>query len=647
MEVSSGWLDAAEREERGFLAGEELAMPLPVLSSSSDDEHGLFARHPPPSSQKTLPAPSEEYTRQLLYGASAHSHASRGLKGMSFFQQLRREDEGEGIIPPSHRLSRLHASELSIQRFEELQAAPLVIEGMGSAEGWPIARSCADEASFLSAMGDSLQLPITELLPTHGMGKPQKLRLRLREYRAYAEENEVDFPYYPWERDFDRERAHLLREFWPPEAFSLARDLYGVSDAMRRIFPFSCHRFLICGGERTGAVAHQDPKCSAAWNTCLFGMKRWVFLPPSVTAEQMRQLAYDASMGANNLSNADSEDYRQTPPGYWWLDSFPRLRASGLPMLEVLQRPGDTIYIPPRWWHAVINLPDAPTEVLTLCVTQNLLTERMLLELVGWSDFRAHVSASTALEFLHELRCHRPEVVAKVVSSCSPEERQEIEEDERIRLVGEDKETHVEGANGEVEMLARDGSAAFKEEVRRRASESKHARTLAIPARPADMTGALRCCAADMSLTQFRQRCVRERRPALLSGFLNVHPSSTACPPPGTLAWLRLLRDDPALCGKHVPVLQQLPLHDSAASQQASKLMLLGELASEIMEGRGEGLYMYDVSVPKQLPALLPHLRLPRHVSHDYLKRTMRLHTYSNRRASYHKLLPRPLPLPF
>lgn len=205
MEVSSGWLDAAEREERGFLAGEELAMPLPVLSSSSDDEHGLFARHPPPSSQKTLPAPSEEYTRQLLYGASAHSHASRGLKGMSFFQQLRREDEGEGMIPPSNRLFRLQASELSIQRFEQLQAAPLVIEGMGSAEGWPIASSCADEASFLSAMGDSLQLPITELLPTHGMGKPQKLRLRLREYRAYAEENEVDFPYYPWERDFDRE----------------------------------------------------------------------------------------------------------------------------------------------------------------------------------------------------------------------------------------------------------------------------------------------------------------------------------------------------------------------------------------------------------------------------------------------------------
>ena len=41
-------------------------------------------------------------------------------------------------------------------------------------------------------------------------------------------------------------------------------------------------------------------------------------------------------------------------------------------MLEVLQRPGDTVYVPPRWWHAVINLPNVQTdECLTLCVTQS------------------------------------------------------------------------------------------------------------------------------------------------------------------------------------------------------------------------------------------------------------------------------------
>lgn len=72
-----------------------------------------------------------------------------------------------------------------------------------------------------------------------------------------------------------------------------------------------------------------------------------------------------------NRLDAESEDYRQVPPGYWWVDNFPRLKAQGLPMLEVLQRPGETLFVPPQWWHAVINLPDTPREALTLCVTQS------------------------------------------------------------------------------------------------------------------------------------------------------------------------------------------------------------------------------------------------------------------------------------
>lgn len=39
-----------------------------------------------------------------------------------------------------------------------------------------------------------------------------------------------------------------------------------------------------------------------------------------------------------------------SPPMTWWLEKYPRLKESGmakeLGMIECLQRPGDTIYVP-------------------------------------------------------------------------------------------------------------------------------------------------------------------------------------------------------------------------------------------------------------------------------------------------------------
>ena len=88
----------------------------------------------------------------------------------------------------------------------------------------------------------------------------------------------------------------MLRRFWPPPIFGAAHDLFELSREVRDFFPFSCHRFVIVGGERTGAVVHQDPKASGAWNTCLFGVKRWVFFPPSVRHDELQLEPGDASI---------------------------------------------------------------------------------------------------------------------------------------------------------------------------------------------------------------------------------------------------------------------------------------------------------------------------------------------------------------
>ena len=79
----------------------------------------------------------------------------------------------------------------------------LLLCGVAQHEGWPAAEAWGTEGGLLTTLGARLQLPIAELFPLHGHGKPQKLRLPLNAYREYAATNTVDFPYYPWERDFD------------------------------------------------------------------------------------------------------------------------------------------------------------------------------------------------------------------------------------------------------------------------------------------------------------------------------------------------------------------------------------------------------------------------------------------------------------
>jgi len=72
------------------------------------------------------------------------------------------------------------------------------------------------------------------------------------------------------------------------------------------------------------------------------------------------------------------------PPGYWWQDTYPELlrsgRAAELGMLEAVQGPGDTIYVPQGWHHCVSNLE------WTVAATQNLLMPAMMPERCGRSS---------------------------------------------------------------------------------------------------------------------------------------------------------------------------------------------------------------------------------------------------------------------
>lgn len=168
-------------------------------------------------------------------------------------------------------------------------------------------------------------------------------------FAAYAREQRDDFPLYVFEHLHRGDP--LLAAYTPPAA--VPPDLLGVLDPEERP-PW---RWLLVGPPRSGAALHRDPLHTSAWNASLAGRKRWALLPPDTPPELL-------------APSDDDPDARE--PALWFTRTLPRLRealrARGLPApLEQVQAPGEVMFVPAGWWHAVLNLD------LTLAVTQNLV----------------------------------------------------------------------------------------------------------------------------------------------------------------------------------------------------------------------------------------------------------------------------------
>ena len=139
----------------------------------------------------------------------------------------------------------------------------------------------------------------------------------------------------------------------------------------------ACHhtlpkRWLLVSGEGTGSDWHVDPLNASAWNTVLSGQKRWALLPP----------AADGPPGATGFEPVDSrydyfaarnkggwwgitQPYEKAPSsgsslrGYFELLDDPGGAAGAAGVLQCMLGPGETIFVPSGWWHAVLNLQPA------------------------------------------------------------------------------------------------------------------------------------------------------------------------------------------------------------------------------------------------------------------------------------------------
>ena len=145
--------------------------------------------------------------------------------------------------------------------------------------------------------------------------------------------------------DHDHGRA-LAAEYTTPPQFR--NDVYLQ---LKTPFPnpdFGPRRWFSLGNAGSGTLPRVDPVATDSWNTLLQGHKWWILYPPQVTHVTEVECdsectLYDEPQAKDWFAGVGEQAGRT-------------LFASGSVATHVLQRPGETLYVPQGQVHAVLNM---------------------------------------------------------------------------------------------------------------------------------------------------------------------------------------------------------------------------------------------------------------------------------------------------
>ena len=201
----------------------------------------------------------------------------------------------------------------------------------------------------------------------------------------------------------EQEEVDLINDFACPALFS-------QDDYLKHIDPISRPPFqwFIYGPKNSGSPVHQDPMGTQAWNALCSGKKLWILFHPATPKELLPTKSLDIGINNNKKKNEkqNEEDIDLWEDLYSWIylelpeirrkikmhfDVLSDLRKKNINnnshidneafwYREFLQMPGEIVFVPSNWHHAVFNLEDSIAVTQNYCSRTNLSKCYTLME---------------------------------------------------------------------------------------------------------------------------------------------------------------------------------------------------------------------------------------------------------------------------
>uniref|UniRef100_A0A7S4ILZ4 JmjC domain-containing protein n=1 Tax=Odontella aurita TaxID=265563 RepID=A0A7S4ILZ4_9STRA len=302
-----------------------------------------FSTEPPPAERDAVRVDSAEYSEPVVVGGRTTTKFAKDFERRNIPAKILGCTSSWDAMPDY--IVRDKSDAKQHVSLDDEYRSKLLFFDEGGVGGWTF-------ANLLKRFGDIMW----RFSDTHGE------MLSLSTYSKYITNLEGltdDSPLAIYDAEFgdnDSPTCPLREEYDVPKCFSA--DLFDLaSSGQDDIEHRPPYRWILIGPERSGTGMHIDPLWTNAWVTVLQGLKRWLLFPPCTPAEKIGMI----------------EGQAQIPSVVWFRDYYDTVTSADWPEewrpVEVLQRPGETVFVPNGWGHLVLNLK------LTVAVTHNFASE--------------------------------------------------------------------------------------------------------------------------------------------------------------------------------------------------------------------------------------------------------------------------------